>query len=170
MSSTFSGLSEVLGPNNIKPNASLRKRRGSERILLGHVLDVILDDSSPYYNSEYGVGVIRFRVIPEDYGKDEKTIATFAGPVNRSRYQLPLPGEQVVIYPIIVGNRLSYAYGAIIKQSRNVAYSSEPFTATTALYVDGNILNALVDEATLALRFKDKLQIPYESYENSSYV
>jgi len=168
MSGIFSGLSEVLGPGNIKPNASSRKR-GSERVILGHVLDVILDESSPYFNSEYGVGVIRFRVIPEDYGKDEKTISTFAGPVNRSRYQLPLPGEQVVIYPIIVGNRLSYAYGAIIKQSRNIAYNSEPFTATTPLYVDGNILNALADEATLALRFRDKLQIPYESYELSSY-
>lgn len=168
MSSTFSGLSEILGPNNTKPNASLRKR-GSERIVLGHVLDVVLDDTSPFFNSEYGIGTIRFRAIPEDYSKSEKDISTFASPANRSRYQLPLPGEQVVIYPIITGNRLSYVYGSIIKQSLNIAYSSEPFTSTTPFYVDGNILNALVDEASLALRFRDKLQIPYEDYENSSY-
>lgn len=168
MGSTFRGLAETLGPNNVKPNASSRKR-GSERVLLGHVLDVILDESSPYYTSEYGIGTIRFRVIPEDYGKDEKSISTFAAPVDRSKYQVPLPGEQVVIYPIILGSRFAYAYGSVVKQSLNIAYNSEPFTSTTPFFVDNNILNALVDEAALALRFQDKLQIPYEDYQNSSY-
>lgn len=168
MGSIFSGLSEVLGSSNTKPNASSRKR-GSERIMLGHVLDVVLDETSPYYNSEYGIGAIRFRAIPEDYQKDEKSINTFATPADRSKYQVPLPGEQVLIYPIVLGNRLSYAYGSIIKQSLNIAYNSEPFTSTTPFYIDKNMLNALVDEASLATRFKDKLQIPYEDYENSSY-
>ncbi|CAB4143463.1 Glycoside hydrolase, family 19, catalytic [uncultured Caudovirales phage] len=168
MGSTFSGLSEALGPNNTKPNQSSRKK-GSERILLGHVLDVILDESSPYYSSEYGVGGIRFRVIPEDYRKDEKSISLLAFPADRTRYQVPLPGEQVVVYPIVSGKRLAYAYGGIVKQSLNIAYSSEPFLSTTAFNVDGNILDALVEEEVLALRFRDKLQIPYEDYENSSY-
>lgn len=168
MSSTFRGLSEVLGPNNTKPNPSSRKK-GSERILLGHVLDVTLDESSPYYNSEYGIGAIRFRVIPEDYRKDEDKVNLYAFPADRSKYQVPLPGEQVIIYPIVSGKRLTYAYGGIVKQSLNIAYSSEPFLATTAFNVDSNILNALVDEQSLALRFQDKLQIPYEDYINSGY-
>lgn len=168
MSSTFRGLSEVLGPNNTKPNPSSRKK-GSERILIGHVLDVILDESSPYYNSEYGIGGIRFRVIPEDYRKDEKDIGIFAFPANRTNYQVPLPGEQVVIYPVLVGTRLKYAYGSIVKQSLNVAYGGEPFLSTTAFNIDSNLLDALVQEDILATRFKDKLDIPYEDYQNSSY-
>ncbi len=168
MGSTFSGLSEVLGPNNTKPNPSSRKK-GSERILLGHVLDTILDESSPYYNSEYGVGAIRFRAIPEDYKKEEKNVSLFAFPANRSRYQVPLPGEQVMIYPVLVGTRLKYAYGTIVKQSLNIAYGSEPFLSTTAFNIDRDLLDALVNEPLLATRFQDKLQIPYEDYENSSY-
>lgn len=168
MGSTFKGLSEVLGPNNIKSRSSTRKK-GSERVLLGHVLDVVLDSTSPYFNSEYGIGAIRFRAIPEDYKKPEADIDLFAFPIDRARYQVPLPGEQVAIYPIIVGTMLKYAYGTIIKQSLNIAYGSEPFLSTTAFDIDKNILDALVNEATLATRFKDKLQIPYEDYENSSY-
>jgi len=168
MSSTFSGLSEVLGPKNTKPNPSSRKK-GSERILLGHVLDVILDESSPYYNSEYGVGAIRFRAIPEDYRKEEKNVSLFAFPANRSRYQVPLPGEQVIIYPVLVGTRLKYAYGTIVKQSLNLVYGSEPFLSTTAFNIDRDLLDALVNEPLLATRFQDKLQIPYEDYQNSSY-
>jgi predicted chitinase len=168
MGSTFSGLSEALGPNNAKPSQSSRKR-GSERIILGHVLDVILDESSPYYNSEYGIGAVRFRAIPEDYRKQEKNVSLFAFPANRSRYQVPLPGEQVIIYPVLVGTRLKYAYGAIMKQSLNLVYGSEPFLSTTAFNIDRDLLDALVNEPLLATRFKDKLQIPYEDYENSSY-
>jgi predicted chitinase len=168
MGSTFSGLSEVLGPKNTKPNPSSRKK-GSERILLGHVLDVILDESSPYYSSEYGVGAIRFRAIPEDYKKEEKNVSLFAFPANRSRYQVPLPGEQVMIYPVLVGTRLTYAYGTIVKQSLNIAYGSEPFLSTTAFNIDRDLLDALVNEPLLATRFQDKLQIPYEDYQNSSY-
>ena len=168
MGSTFKGLSEVLGPNNIKSRSSTRKK-GSERVLLGHVLDVVLDSTSQYFNSEYGIGAIRFRAIPEDYKKPEADIDLFAFPIDRARYQVPLPGEQVAIYPIIVGTMLKYAYGTIIKQSLNIAYGSEPFLSTTAFDIDKNILDALVNEATLATRFKDKLQIPYEDYENSSY-
>jgi len=168
MSSTFSGLSEVLGPSNTKPNASSRKR-GAERLMLGHVLDVVLNDSSPYYNSDYGIGAIRFRAIPEDHGKDEASVSTVAFPANRSRYQIPLPGEQVIIYPIIVGGRLMYAYGSIIKQSLNVAYGAEPFLSTTPFDISSNVLKALVDEASLALRFQDKLEIPYSDYQNASY-
>lgn len=168
MSSTFRGLAEVLGPSNVKANQASRKK-GSERLLLGHVLDVVLDESSPYYNSEYGIGSIRFRAIPEDSAKDEASIGSFATPADRSKYQVPLPGEQVIIYPIVAGSRLTYAYGMVMKQSLNVAYSSEPFIATTAFNVDSSILDALVDEAALANRFKDKLQIPYVDYQNSSY-
>lgn len=168
MSSVFRGLSEVLGPNNISAPKTIRKQ-GVERVILGHVLDVILDKSSEYYSSEYGIGSIRFRIIPDDYNKEEKLIKTFAFPVDRSRYQVPLPGEQVVIYPIIDRNGLLHAYGPVVKPQLNPTYNSSPFTSTTPYYIESDVLDAFADVGSLALRFEDKLHIPIEMYKNAAY-
>lgn len=168
MSSVFRGLSEVLGPSNLNAQPMAQKQ-AVERVILGHVLDVILDKDSEYYSSEYGVGSIRFRIIPDDYGKEEKNIKTFAFPVDRSRYQVPLPGEQVVIYPIIDRNGLLHAYGPVVKPQLNATYNSSPFTSTTPYYIERDVLDIFADVDALALRFEDKLSIPVDIYKNAAY-
>lgn len=168
MSSIFRGLSEVLGPSNLSAQPMAQKQ-AVERVILGHVLDIILDKDSEYYSSEYGVGSIRFRIIPDDYGKEEKNIKTFAFPVDRSRYQVPLPGEQVVIYPIIDRNGLLHAYGPVVKPQLNATYNSSPFTSTTPYYIERDVLDIFADVDALALRFEDKLSIPVDIYKNAAY-
>lgn len=165
MSSLFKGLGDVLGPMST-PSAPSIYKSNFERVRLGQVLDVILDDSSPYYRSDFGLGVIRFRIIPDDYQKPEGSINTYAFPTDRSNYTIPLPGEQVLIYPIIVGSALYYGYGQIIQQEFNSTYNASPFIGTKPNFVDKDKLDLAVDEAALAIRFEEKLQIPIDTYKN----
>ena len=170
MSSIYTGIGDVLGPNAPALGESFFQRN-YERIRVAQVLDAIVDSSSPYYTSEIGFGVIRFRFIPEHYRRPEELINFFAFPIDRSSYTVPLPGEGVLIYPSFVGNKLTYMYGQIIQLSANNAYNVEPFAATTADRVGVDVLDLAVDEQELALRFEKKLQIPIETYKaNTPYV
>jgi hypothetical protein len=167
MSSLYKGLGDVYGPKSYLYPTS-KGMYNFEKVKYGQVLDVILDDSSDYYGSDIGIGAIRFRLIPDDYKKSENQIQTFALPADRSHFKIPLPGEQVLIYPFLLGQRAGYLYGPIVEQDFNSTYNSQPFTATAPKYVDQDTLLVAVDEKSLATRFEKKLHIPLEAYKNAA--
>ena len=169
MSSLFKGLGDVLGPKPITLPTN-KTPTNYDIVRIGQVLDVILDASSELYTNDETVGAIRFRFIPQDYRLQEDSISKFALPVDRLRYRVPLPGEQVIIYPIKYGNTIQYGYGSLIQQQYNNAYNSHPYIATAPKYVaQGQFqLLALTTEEEQSRRFIDKLQIPIAYYEEAS--
>lgn len=117
------------------------------KVLIGHVLEVCLDESSPMYKgSDLNIGTIRFRdafgAPTKDLGKEKGTIAS---PADRSNYKLPLPGEQVVIYYAYSDqitpsnqNAPAYFYGPVIMNSANITNTSSPFVG-----IEPTLLNPL---------------------------
>ena len=163
MSSIFSGLADVLGP--LSPNRRpLEFTRGYQQLHIGHVLDVILDQDSPHYLNDYGLGIVRVRFVPSDSAKGEDGIVVLAGPADRCNYQVPLPGEQVLVYSVLERGRRYYVYGSIIKQDLSTVFGSQPFLGTKPIFVNPLTLYAFADVPTLANRFNDKLQIPVDTY------
>ena len=169
MSALYTGLADKVLVNT-RSNDVFSTNRTAEQIWVGHVLDVILDESSPYYKNDYGIGVIRVRLLPDDAKKPEESITTLAAPADRTQVTLPLPGEQVVVYPAIVGSTLQLVYGLIVHQDFNKSYNSQPFIGTSPYNVDKDTLRLLVDIPSLAKRFESKLQIPLEVYESAALV
>ena len=172
MSSLFKGLSSVLTPGTTFPT-SPTSNPSTDLLRFGQVLDVILDDTSDYYGSDVGIGIIRFRLMPDDISLAEKDISRFAFPVDRANFKVPLPGEQVIIYTIKVASQLYFGYGQIIQNAYNNVYNSDPFLATRVKYVEQDPLGLSTLQAGLsadvgkgfAKRFNEKLSIPAEVYE-----
>lgn len=172
MSSLFKGLSSVFAPGTSFPT-SPTSNPSTDLLRFGQVIDVILDDSSDYYGSDTAIGIIRFRLIPDDISLAEKDISRFAFPIDRTNYKVPLPGEQVMIYTIKVGPQLFFGYGQIVQNAYNNAYNSDPFLATRVQYVEQDPFGLSTLQAGLspdvgsrfAKRFNEKLNIPIEVYE-----
>ena len=172
MSSLFKGLASVLTPGTSFPT-SPTSNPSTDLLRFGQVIDVILDDTSDYYGSDVGIGIIRFRLIPDDISLAEKDISRFAFPVDRANFRVPLPGEQVTIYTIKVGSQLYFGYGQIVQNAYNNVYNSDPFLATRVKYVEQDPLGLSTLQAGLspdvgkgfAKRFNEKLNIPIEVYE-----
>ncbi len=99
MSTLYTGLADKVLVNT-RSNDVFSTNRTAEQIWVGHVLDVVLDESSPYYKNDYGIGVIRVRLLPDDAKKPEESITTFASPADRTQVTLPLPGEQTIVYSL----------------------------------------------------------------------
>lgn len=167
MSSFFKGLGDIYNPKSSTPVATPQKYT-FEKVRHGQVLDVIYDEDSPYYGTDGGIGVIRFRHVYEDYNKGEEAIQLYAFPLDRTSYTLPLPGEQVLIYPILVGQAILFAYGQIVQHDFNSVYNVHPFLSTDSKFISPDALQALINVEATSQRFKKKLYIPYEVYENAS--
>ena len=91
MGALFTGFGELYSSKNGgTPN------NGGDKIVLGQVLDVVVDETSPYYDGPETIGMVRVRNLLTQYNVEEKTIQSFALPLDRSNYSLPLPGEQVI--------------------------------------------------------------------------
>lgn len=171
MSSLFKGLASVLTPGTSFPTTPT-SNPSADLVRFGQVLDVVLDDSSEYYSSDIGIGVIRFRLIPDDITKAENTIGTFAFPLDKTNYRVPLPGEQVLIYTIKVGTQFYFGYGQVVQSNYNNGYNAEPFIATLTKYVEQDPLGLSAFQAAISpdvgkgfeKRFIDKLHIPIEVY------
>lgn len=169
MSTLFRGLSEIIGPKygGVPVNTYFISR---EKVRVGQVIEVVLDDSSDNFGNDLGIGVVLFRFNPADAKKSEASVNNLAFPLDRTHFTVPLPGEQVLIYPILIGSRVAYAYGQIIQQNLNNAYNSEPFVATQPKRVSAQTLDAFVDIASLEKRFEDKFTIPTTIYKgHASY-
>jgi len=169
MSSLFKGLADSLGPKPIAlPSNNVPS--SYDIVKIGQVLDVVLDASSELYVNDESIGIIRFRFIPGDYRLQESTIKKFAFPIDKLHYRVPLPGEQLLIYPVKFGDRIYYGYGQLVQQQYNNAFNSHPYIATAPKYIAQGTFDllALTSEDEQSKRFIDKLQIPISYYEEAS--
>ena len=108
------------------------------KVIIGHVLDVCLNKSSPLYDENFGdqcIGSISARDV---YGPAIQEVGAEKGvtayPLDRSSLKIPLPGEQVVIYKAFSdslaskgGNVPVYYYGSTINNTANITTNSSPF-------------------------------------------
>jgi len=162
-SGIYKGLSD--GNNGVNPYNKLFTQRN---LVMGHVLDVVLDESSPYYRSQASIGSIRFRPIPLQTKKGEDLVGHIAYPADRTDYRVPLPGEQVLCTQVVPStqNGLSvYVYLSVITQNNSATYNTSPYLGTTPYDIDPNQLNLQVDVASYAKRFEEQLQINVDYYK-----
>lgn len=122
--------------------------------LIGFVLDVILDETSEYYDPSKGqiIGCVRLKLLPGDVNKSEDNITTFAQPLDRSNYRLPLPGEQVLCIQSYGSSQNGFkpilSYYEIVTTYQTISSNIEPFLGGT----DGetrNLISKLTDSLTL---------------------
>lgn len=162
-SGIFRGLSD--GNNSVNPYSKLFTQRN---LVMGHVLDVVLDEYSPYYRSQASIGSIRFRPMPLQTEKSEELVAHIAYPADRTDYRVPLPGEQVICTQVVPStqNGLSvYVYISVLTQNNSATYNSSPFLGTSPYSIDSNELNLQVDVANYAKRFEERLEIDVDYYK-----
>lgn len=172
MSSLFKGLASVFAPGTSFPT-SPSANVTADFVKFGQVLDVILNDTSEFYSSDAGIGVIRFRLMPEDLTIAESEVSRFAAPIDKTNYRVPLPGEQVLIYTVKYGTQFFHAYGQVVQSNYNNAYNVDPFLATRAEYIEQDPLGISQLQAALSAdtakgfekRFSEKLDIPIETYQ-----
>lgn len=163
MSTLFRGLSEIVGPK-FGGTPLNNPTRSHEKVRIGQVMSVSLNADSEIYGNDLGVGAIVFRFNPYDTTKSEDELRAIAYPIDRTHYTVPLPGEQVLIYPIAVGSYITYAYGQIIQHNLNNTYNVDAFGATQPQRINPNVLDAFLDITLLEKRFEDKLSIPVTIY------
>lgn len=163
MSTLFKGLSEIVGPKfNGAPLDNTR--RSHEKVRIGQVVSISMDADSDIYGNDLGIGAILFRFNPYETAKSESELKAIAYPLDRTHYTVPLPGEQVLIYPITIGGFITYAYGQIVQHNLNNTYNVDAFGATQPERVNPDTLNAFLDISLLEKRFEDKLIIPVATY------
>ena len=163
MSGIFKGLAD--GRNNVKPYSTLFKSRN---IVLGQVLDVVLDEFSEYYYSPFSLGSIRVRLMPNGVSKPEDSVYHLAYPADRAHYKVPLPGEQVLlthVVPATIQAAPIYVYFAIVSHDNTLSRNVNPFLGTSPFDIDRNELNLSVDVKSYAKRFEEKLQMDVSTYE-----
>jgi hypothetical protein len=162
MSSLNKSLGEYLGIGRLP----MPKKTISNQLFYGHVLDVIFNEDSIWYNGADSVGAVRVRILPTGYNKYEEEEATIAYPLDRTNYRVPLPGETIILFasfgPAVQGvyqNR--YYYWKILTTDSNLTYSGLPFTGTDVFHLKPGpkILVTDADKKAFAKRFDDKLGI-----------
>ena len=132
----FTGLGDFVPKGSTGGDAS----KFRHRIFHAHVLDVVIDQNSQYYEEPYDIGKIRFRDLANSHifsQKLENEIATFAYPLDRTVVKLPLPGEQVIIFKAIGDVKReatevtedTYFYSFVVSNTHNATFNSEPFLA-----------------------------------------
>ena len=87
----FDGLNGLMGTGNV---GSVPQYIPTPKIIIGHVLDVCLDeDSEMYKGNDQNIGSIRFRDVfgppTREFGKEKGLLAY---PADRSNFKIPLPG------------------------------------------------------------------------------
>lgn len=161
MSSLNTGLGEFFTNYG---NSSGTKNEVSHRIIFAHVLDVVEDEFSLWYQGPDSIGAVRGRILMTGYNKYEDEQDTLLYPLDRTYMRVPFAGEQVVgtvsFGPAEQGTYLMrYYYWKIITADQNITYSGNPFTGTDPYHIKPG-LKAMVNVGTEAKRFDDKL--PYD--------
>ena len=141
--------------------------------LVGHVLDVILDDKHKWYDPEKDniIGTIFFRDAFANYGGGITAFSEALGPegkaanpLDRTNLHVPLPGEQVIIFrakssrlngpDVFVSSK--YYYTAVVNMTPNLTINSAPFIG-----IDPDLLNPFIPGARsvgeLSKRFDKKI-------------
>ncbi len=161
MSSLNTGLGEffagAFGSDGVKNEVS-------HRLFFAHVLDIVNDEFSIWYDGPDSIGAVRARILMTGYNKYEDEQDTLLYPLDRSYIRVPFPGEQVVgivsFGPAVAGRYLMrYYYWKILTVDQNITYSGQPFTGTDPYSIKPG-LKIMVDVSAEAKRFETKL--PYD--------
>ena len=179
MSSLSRGLSEF-----IQGGAAQQQPAGSPtRLFTAHVLEVVKDEQSPYYDATIGpacIGSIKVKIVETQYNNPEDQHFYRAFPLDRGDYTLPLPGE-AVICTIAQGNHTGGAggsyidllyYMAIVSIDQQLTINAAPFLSSDAYHIDsgalGSILKQLaIDSAVLAKRFDGRIDFESSTYKRN---
>jgi len=136
----------------------------SHRWFFAHVLDVIEDEFSIWYDGPDSIGAVRARILMIGYNKYEDEQDTICYPLDRSYLRVPFPGEQIMgvisFGPAVEGRYLArYYYWKVVTPDQNITYSEQPFTGTDPYHIKPG-LRLTVDVNAEAKRFENKL--PYD--------
>lgn len=127
MSSLFKGLSEFIASSPQSPPTQLRKND----IFPAYVVDVILDETSEYYNGPESLGAVRFKQLPNDTTKSENVTNKIAYPLDRANFVQPLAGEQIVCALLFDAEaRQRYFYITTVSTEQTAAAILSPFLGT----------------------------------------
>lgn len=181
MSSLNRGLGEFVGsaqPSQKQPNAPTR-------FYTAHVLEVVKDEKSPYYDEKIGpmcIGSIKVKIIETQYNQPEDEHFYRAFPLDRGDYTLPLPGE-AVICTVAQGNYVAGAggvytdllyYVGIVAMDQQLVVNSAPFLSSDMYHIDskfGSFIKQLaLDASVFAERFNNRIDISSTAYERSAGV
>lgn len=166
----FTGLAEGF---NKGPIASATPSTLDE-VVVGHVLDVILDENSEYYAGPESIGSVRIRNLQTQYNVKESTINLFARPLDRSNYRLPTPGEQVICVRAfgmeITGKYIaSLHYIGVVSSESTILNNSSPFLGTDLKSIKG-VPAVLVNAREQSKRFEKKLQHNLKTLEGKTSI
>lgn len=154
----FTGLGEGFGSSASQPGQS----NSGDKLIIAQVLDVVLDDKSPYYDGVDSIGMVRIRNIITQFNKKENTLNQFARPIDRTNYVVPLPGEQVVCVRAygtsIAGKFVGRLYYMSVVSSEGITQNNiSPFLGTDPQHIKGGLLFG-IDIKAQAKRFEKKIQ------------
>lgn len=144
---------------------------GGHDSFIGHVLEIVLDETHRLYKSPIDIGKIVFRDVSSGFinKPKEETIKVEAYPLDRSFTKFPLPGEQVIIHKAfsdldritgVLGQLYFYTFN--VTNTHNITYNSIAFLNTD--YADvktdtpRNILRAVTNKEEYDQRFDNKIK------------
>ena len=158
MSILFTGLGEGFNSGASQPGQS----NSGDKLIVAQVLDVVLDDTSPYYDGIDSIGMVRVRNLVTQYNKREKDLNQFARPIDRTNYVVPLPGEQVVCVRAygtsIAGKFVGRLYYLNVVSSEGITQSNiTPFLGTDPQHIKGGLALG-IDVDAQAKRFEKKIK------------
>jgi len=178
MSSLNKGLSEYINP-------SIRVGAASPTNLetfTCHVLEVVKDEKSPYYDPKLGtasIGSIKVKIVTRQYNKYEDVAYYRAFPFDRGDYVIPLPGEAVIctigLAPMADGpNRtfgMSILYIAVVALDNQLTKNAAPFLSSDAYHTDSKLAGFFqqlqIDAEIVKKRFDNRLDIAEKAFVDS---
>ena len=158
MSILFTGLGEGFNSGASQPGQS----NSGDKLIVAQVLDVVLDETSPYYDGIDSIGMVRIRNLVTQFNKKEKDLNQFARPIDRTNYVVPLPGEQVVCVRAygtsIAGKFVGRLYYMNVVSSEGITQSNiTPFLGTDPQHIKGGLAIG-IDIDAQAKRFEKKIK------------
>lgn len=178
MSSLNKGLSEYISPSRQVGAASPTNLE----TFTCHVLEVVKDEKSPYYDPKLGtasIGSIKVKIVDRQYNKYEDEAYYRAFPFDRGDYTIPLPGEAVIctigVTPIADGpNRtigMSILYMAVVSLDSQLTKNIAPFLSSDAYHVDSKLAGFFqqlqIDSEIVKKRFDNRLDIAEKAFVDS---
>ena len=181
MSSLNKGLSEYIysTPQNGAANPT------NLEVFTCHVLEVVKDEKSPYYDAKLGkmsIGSVKVKIVSRQYNEYDDENYYRAFPFDRGDYMVPLPGEAVMctigMAPMADGpNRtfgMSILYIAVVSLDSQLTKNSAPFLSSDAYHTDSKLAGFLkqlqIDSDIVKKRFDNRLDIAEKAFTDSKGV
>ena len=178
MSSLNKGLSEYINPSTQVGAASPTNLE----TFTCHVLEVVKDEKSPYYDPKLGtasIGSIKVKIVTRQYNEYEDVAYYRAFPFDRGDYVVPLPGEAVIctigLAPMADGpNRtfgMSILYIAVVALDNQLTKNAAPFLSSDAYHTDSRLAGFFqqlqIDSELVKKRFDNRLDIAEKAFVDS---